>query len=58
MNPFEVCLKKKHYPTKHEAESSGAMQEMLQNIKLKVYQCPRCKLWHLTKRDAEGILTK
>lgn len=56
MNPWVACLKKKKYPTEADAQSSGAMAELLSNKRLRVYKCNRCKQWHLTKRDATGIL--
>lgn len=55
-NPWEVCLKKKKYNTEADALVEGAWQELLAWHPLKAYQCPRCKKWHLTKRDAKGIL--
>lgn len=56
MNPWTACVSKKKYPSEAHAQSSGAMAELLSNRPLRVYKCPRCKLWHLTKRDASGIL--
>lgn len=55
-NPYEVCLKKHRYPTEQAAIERGAFEELLAWHPLGVYQCPRCKGWHLTKRDAKGIL--
>jgi len=57
IHPFEACLKKKVYSSKDEAESAGAMQEILElNKKLAVYSCPKCNKWHLTHKTEKGIL--
>jgi hypothetical protein len=51
------CEGKKKYNTKFEAESTGAMQELIHWVKLRTYKCPNCNKWHLTKREAKGILS-
>jgi len=56
MNPWEACLKKKRYNTEDDAKVAGALQEIYDSVKLGTYKCQRCNKWHLTKRDAKGLL--
>lgn len=55
-NPWLVCPQKHRYATEMEAREQGAFEELMAWHPLNVYQCPRCKGWHLTKRNATGLL--
>lgn len=44
------CASKRRYDSKHEAEATAEDQMNLDpDLKLRVYQCPYCAGWHLTK---------
>jgi len=51
VNTELACTKKRKYKTKELATIAGAYQELRTPNKLRVYQCPRCNQWHLTKTD-------
>lgn len=44
------CHRKRKYDSRGEAKSSANEQLNRCGIVLRVYQCPTCRGWHLTKR--------
>lgn len=50
-NPLiNSCSGKRRYALRHEAEQVAADQMNFDlDVKLRVYKCPHCNNWHLTK---------
>ena len=46
------CHKKRSYPSRTDALSVARIQFNRRGVRLRVYQCPNCKWFHLTKRSA------
>ena len=42
------CKNKLAFDTKDQAEKAAAVAKYQHGVKLKVYLCNRCKLWHLS----------
>lgn len=54
-NPDKSCGKNR-YNSKKEAETVAEEQEIIfakDDLKLKVYLCPSCSGWHLTRTKSE-----
>ncbi len=47
---FKNCVNKVKYKTEAHAWRMKNIQEKKNSISLKVYSCPCCKGWHLTKQ--------
>lgn len=46
-----VCWRKLAYPKKAQAEEAAQKgMEARPHLRLRVYQCPWCSNWHLTKK--------
>ena len=41
---------KNRYYSENEARNSARYQQETRGVKLRVYHCPECGFWHLTKR--------
>ena len=37
------------YPSKREAQTAANLRFKQDHVKLRLYECPDCKAWHLTK---------
>lgn len=48
------CHKKRSYATKTDALTVARKQFMRRGVTLRVYQCPNCKWFHLTKTKGEA----
>ena len=44
------CDSKRRYVTPQEAERSAKTARRKRDEKLRVYRCPHCQGWHLTKK--------
>lgn len=44
------CKSKSHYPNRQTAERYAEKVFKTRQVQLRVYNCPHCHKWHLTKR--------
>jgi len=50
-----ACARKVRYQSWYEAERYAAHYELLRDVRLRSYRCPRCGGWHLThERGGKG----
>jgi len=47
---YRQCLKKARYRSEHEARLFANRGENKRGVRLRVYECPICGGWHITKR--------
>lgn len=45
-----MCTTKKQYRSQEHAQKVAWSSEQKRGVKLRVYQCPRCSWFHLTKQ--------
>ena len=61
MTTVERCLQKKRYLTRQLAKKAQKERSMKFNVKLYVYECEKCGLWHLShinERDGNNPVRK
>jgi len=54
MRSVSFCSKKIIYITEEIAISAKANAEKRSGVSLRVYQCEKCKCWHLTSQPTKG----
>ncbi len=54
MKSVSFCSNKIIYFTKEEANRAKENAERRRGVSLRVYQCEKCKCWHLTSQPTKG----
>lgn len=49
---YHQCLKKHRYRSEHDARLAANNAETKRGTRLRVYQCPLCGGWHITRKYA------
>ena len=57
-DPQAGCAGKKRYRTVEAAGASAAMAKERRGVSLRVYQCPACQAFHLTKDSIKDFATR
>jgi len=47
---YSKCSEKMGFDTKEEASKAVTIVKYQRDVKLKVYKCNKCELWHLTTK--------
>ena len=50
IEPLKSCQEKRKFSTEKEAQKAADFQMLTDmHLELRVYQCPECRKWHLTR---------
>ena len=55
---FSECSRKKRYSTKHFANEVAQKVQKRRGDRVRVYECPSCQGFHLTRMDVEDWKNK
>lgn len=51
----KMCFNKRTYESEHAAKNAAKKASLHNKINFRVYLCPICDLWHITKSPKENI---